>query len=453
MPASTGVLWNDTDSIPGPQPLSMVLVSGPDAPVTFFDWDPNGSWSIGAPIGYTGFITFTYQATDGVNLSNVAYVTVTVEAQPPGTVDDGYTLDPAAPWSKFHWDGTISTVTSYNTGGSLSSGIAVPGPLWIQNITGTNSSPVIGSNGVLYVGGQGLWAFDAATGFPLWYDGSIGVVEGAPVIGLDGTVYVATQLGLLVAFDGESGAQKWTFTPSGANHSSPTIVDGRIIFGSNGIPDGGPSNGTVYALNPDGTRLWEVRVRGHVHSAAAVGINAIAPFSTKAVYVATIGGATTGYLYALELANGNVLWEQQAPYHVKSSPVVTAAPSSDVYFVTETGLFQARSAFTGALVWERNLGATTHSSPAYDSINELNGKVYAIFDMPEFASLSRSREHPRAPGVPGLWTTAYSVHKPDGDPRQLPRFTGSVSDLTEIRQIRSTMVTTMPRGLLHCLFL
>ncbi len=62
MPASTGVLWNDIDSIPGPQPLSAVLVSGPDAPVTFFDLDSNGAWSFGAPIGYTRFITFTYQA-------------------------------------------------------------------------------------------------------------------------------------------------------------------------------------------------------------------------------------------------------------------------------------------------------------------------------------------------------------------------------------------------------
>lgn len=72
-------------------------------------------------------------------------------------------------------------------------------------------------------------------------------------------------------------------------------------------------------------------------------------------------------MYAFDVGNGEVIWEQEAPYHIKGSPVVIGGVlDGNIHFVTETGVVQARSALTGAVLWSQELGATVHSSPAYD---------------------------------------------------------------------------------------
>jgi VCBS repeat-containing protein len=73
-----GVLENDSD--PDDDPLSAVLVSGPSS--GSLTLDPDGSFEYLPETDYSGVVTFTYQATDGLLDSNTATVTVTINGAP-----------------------------------------------------------------------------------------------------------------------------------------------------------------------------------------------------------------------------------------------------------------------------------------------------------------------------------------------------------------------------------
>jgi VCBS repeat-containing protein len=69
-----GVLGNDSD--PDGHVITAVLVAGPGhGTVTL---DPNGTFTYNPAAGFTGNDTFTYQASDGLLLSNIAKVTIGV---------------------------------------------------------------------------------------------------------------------------------------------------------------------------------------------------------------------------------------------------------------------------------------------------------------------------------------------------------------------------------------
>jgi hypothetical protein len=80
-PPSTpsGVLANDTDA--DGDPLTAVLVSPPQHGVLTFS--NNGSFRYESDPGFAGADSFTYQASDGAALSNVATVTIVVRGEPP----------------------------------------------------------------------------------------------------------------------------------------------------------------------------------------------------------------------------------------------------------------------------------------------------------------------------------------------------------------------------------
>ena len=75
--AAGGVLATDYDA--NNNPLTAVLVSGPSNAQSFM-LNADGSFDYTPVAGFTGTDTFTYRANDGANNSNLATVTVTVEA-------------------------------------------------------------------------------------------------------------------------------------------------------------------------------------------------------------------------------------------------------------------------------------------------------------------------------------------------------------------------------------
>ncbi|MFB3105360.1 MAG: LamG-like jellyroll fold domain-containing protein, partial [Pseudomonadales bacterium] len=75
--AAGGVLANDYDA--DDDPLTAVLVAGPSNAQSF-TLNPDGSFDYTPVAGFSGTDTFTYQANDGSSNSNLATVTLTVEA-------------------------------------------------------------------------------------------------------------------------------------------------------------------------------------------------------------------------------------------------------------------------------------------------------------------------------------------------------------------------------------
>lgn len=71
-----GILANDTD--PNGLPLTAQLVTNPSNGVVLYN--PDGSFLYVSNLGFTGTDTFTYQASNGVALSNIATVTIEVVA-------------------------------------------------------------------------------------------------------------------------------------------------------------------------------------------------------------------------------------------------------------------------------------------------------------------------------------------------------------------------------------
>jgi VCBS repeat-containing protein len=85
---AAGILGNDTDTEGGS--LQAVLVDGPDGGTVTLN--ANGGFTYTPAAGFDGTDTFTYRASDGAGLSNLATVTIVVNAgnDPPIAVNDSY---------------------------------------------------------------------------------------------------------------------------------------------------------------------------------------------------------------------------------------------------------------------------------------------------------------------------------------------------------------------------
>jgi VCBS repeat-containing protein len=90
-----GPLANDSD--PDNDPLTAVLVAGPTHGT--LDFNTDGSFLYTPDEGYMGTDSFTYRASDGDELSNVATVAIVVESNnsAPSAADDDYTTDEDTP--------------------------------------------------------------------------------------------------------------------------------------------------------------------------------------------------------------------------------------------------------------------------------------------------------------------------------------------------------------------
>jgi len=175
---------------------------------------------------------------------------------------------------------------------------------WSFFSKGGNASPVIGTDGTVYVpNGEGeIYALDPSSGTPKWtnpyqlsssaiiaspaldpsrsvlyavdenglfaavnLDGtlawqvSVGDEPSSPVIGADGTVYVGGG-GKLWALDPNTSAAKWSYAPplSGVLSTPAVSLDGYVYFlAVAGKKDRGKQGAdSLYAVNADGTRRW-----------------------------------------------------------------------------------------------------------------------------------------------------------------------------------------------------
>ncbi|MFA5877592.1 MAG: PQQ-binding-like beta-propeller repeat protein [Candidatus Paceibacterota bacterium] len=123
------------------------------------------------------------------------------------------------------------------------------------------SSPVIGTDGCIYLLGSGLLYAINPDGTKKWE-----IVTGGgsgPAIGADGTVYCA---GDGVYAINPDGTQKWVFglTESTEDWSfsfySPAIgPDGTIYVEQDSSFRNAIYSSSLYAINPDGTKKWEIQ--------------------------------------------------------------------------------------------------------------------------------------------------------------------------------------------------
>jgi outer membrane protein assembly factor BamB len=163
---------------------------------------------------------------------------------------------------------------------------------------------------------------------------------------------------------------KWEFKTNGRIFSSPAVSDDTVFVGSN--------DHNLYAVNAaDGTLKWKFDGKGLVNASPAVANGVVYIMSTSGSLFAldAATGAqkwkftTTGEkcrdsnLYAVDAATGTEKWK----FNNKGSWVITSPAVHDgrVYFATsDSSLFQALDAKTGAPLFQLATGLFVFSSPA-----------------------------------------------------------------------------------------
>ncbi|NOX53723.1 MAG: PQQ-binding-like beta-propeller repeat protein, partial [Planctomycetes bacterium] len=195
----------------------------------------------------------------------------------------------------------------------------------------------------------------------------------SPAIAPDGTIYVGGDR--LRAVDAQDGSLKWTFDVATPAHAAPAVGrDGTIYLAGPGWDQRKPDAHRLYALNPDGTEKWSLRV-GWCESTPAVA-------DDGTIYVtgwnidAPVAGPPTG-LHAVS-PEGRLKWSYRTyfpdwhfhgrqrglPWGSDCSPIVGA--DGTVYFGADTGVVYAVNA-DGTLKWRLDVGGEFDIRPAIDA--------------------------------------------------------------------------------------
>ena len=133
----------------------------------------------------------------------------------------------------------------------------------------------------------GVYALDRLTGSVRWkYPAGRGV--DSAVVGLGRNAYATTIEGQLICVDVDSGRLRWSFSVDFPGFKSPTVIDGRVIFGSR--------DGNVYALDGrTGKVVWKQALGGAISTTVSA--------HGSDLYLGTL----TGGIYRLRAEDGTVV--------------------------------------------------------------------------------------------------------------------------------------------------
>ena len=192
-----------------------------------------------------------------------------------------------------------------------------------------HSSPAV-ANGMVYVGSDKLYAFNATTGKTLWTASTGAGIGSSPAVA-SGVVYIGCDDHKLYAFNAITGEPLWTVSTGDRVGSSPTVTGGVVYVGS--------WDHSFYAFNAaTGEPLWTASADpGYwIFSSPAV--------ANGVVYV----GSYDHKLYAFNAATGKRLWTASTGYWIFSSPAVA---NGMVYIGSDDHKLYAFNAATGKTLW------------------------------------------------------------------------------------------------------
>ena len=264
-----------------------------------------------------------------------------------------------------------------------------PSLVWRFAVTApVYASPVM-EDGAVYFGvlDSIFYALDIATGKPLWRFKTQGAIRSTALLSA-GRIYFLSGDGLLYCLD-KSGKKVWAAFLGPEKqydfadyHQSSPVLWGRTLYIGSG-------NGCVYALQAaDGTLLWKYQTGGVVHGTPAV--------DSSRVYV----GSFDGYVYALGIADGALQWKFKTVGHryfpageVQGSPtlsgglVIIGARDYNVYALdAEKGFCHWNKAFTRGWVLSNTVKDSMLLMAGADerilsALDPRNGREYWKRDM------------------------------------------------------------------------
>jgi outer membrane protein assembly factor BamB len=193
---------------------------------------------------------------------------------------------------------------------------------------GWRSSPVIGSDDMIYLAHQ-QWLYRLNLhGDVLWYVQLPSGQLGFPAIGGDGMVYVEGHSPAFLYAIGHDGKQRWSVRLSNRLPGSPVVDNGGVIY----LCD----SDFVKAILPDGRNKWSVQVdcnSGPVLAADGtlyLGIN----------MRDTSKNSRSSFLAAFT-SEGQLKWQIEIQGAVRGAPAI--APDGTIFFTTDRGYAYAVS--------------------------------------------------------------------------------------------------------------
>lgn len=233
-----------------------------------------------------------------------------------------------------------------------------------------------------------LYAFHPTTGAPKWVFGSAGMLPAQSIPAAWGDVLISGSLeGRVYSVDMESGGLLWerSIIPSAAGTAAafdPVIADSLVFVG---VAEREPRfYGGVAALNlRTGDIVWYSAFlpRSGMYSSACNGLVSV----SNGIVIAT---ASDGQVYALEAATGRKLWiaPHDPALNENEDLRYTTIVGSVVVVGSTSGYITALDLNTGAMLWRTNAGRGSASDP----LTADDRKVYIIHSGGQLTAIEAS---------------------------------------------------------------
>jgi len=161
--------------------------------------------------------------------------------------------------------------------------------------------------------------------------------------------------GYSTSYGSDTNNVLWIFNASGIVNS-PSVVDGKVYFGTDEVESPIRSESFVYCLDVDGNEIWTFETSGDLDSSPSV--------VDSKIYI----GNENGNVYCLDADTGDKIWSVKTGDRAVSSPIIVYGK---VTIGSMDGNVYCLDADTGEKVWSNQIGIDIRSSPAV-----VNGKVY-----------------------------------------------------------------------------
>ena len=175
-------------------------------------------------------------------------------------------------------------------------------------------------------------------------------LQSPPAVTADGTVVMAFS-STVRAFDGVSGAQKWSNGAVGMFTHAPALDgDGRTVFVVNKLGGNEGTSPPFAALDAaTGTTKWSLSSAYNLAlSSPAVDVALGLVYFVWEVPSDTAQGSLT----ALNTATGTIAWM----FNASSTFPPVIGSDSTLYYATDQGVLYALSGQTGAVKWQTDIG-------------------------------------------------------------------------------------------------
>ncbi len=182
------------------------------------------------------------------------------------------------------------------------------------------------------------------------------LTDSSPVIDSNGTIYITDWDYLYAIYP--NGTEKWRFHHDTMTDSSPAMAeDGTIYFGGN--------NAKLYAVNPNGTLKWKFSANDGISCAPTIGPDGIIYFNTF---------DENGRFYAV-YPNGTEKWRYDADFYCYMTPVI--ADDGTIFFNSHVSLYRFYN--NGTLIWKKKIGDPNFTFLGGPSIGD-DGIIYIPCD-------------------------------------------------------------------------